>query len=123
MSEERSATDSSKALVTGVVGLISSHIRLFALELEEQKQRTVRQLLLVSMVAISGFLLLLGLSTLAVLALWDHLGIWALVVVCAFYALLFVGCLWRLRSNARNQPSAFADTIEELNKAKEQFLP
>ena len=61
----------SRRLGAAVLGLLHSHVELFGIELQEQKARTVSLLLFAGLALVFALLLLVGLSTLVMILVWD----------------------------------------------------
>lgn len=120
--DEKPDTNHGKNLSKAALGLVSSHFHLFVIELNEQKQHLLKQVILLGLMLIFGFLSLLTLTTLIIIALWDSYRIWAAVGVAAFYILATLICLWRWQANSRHNPPAFADSLEQLHKAREELF-
>ena len=62
-----------------------SHVELLGIELQEQKARTVSLLLFAGLALVFGLLLLLGLSALVLIVLWDSYRIPGIIGLCLFY--------------------------------------
>lgn len=120
--DEKPDLSHGKKLSKAVSGLISSHFRLFVIELNEQKQHLLKQVILLSLVLIFGLLSLLALTALIIIAFWDSYRIWAVVGVVVFYVLATLICLWRWKVSSRHSPPAFADSLEQLAKAREELF-
>ncbi len=114
---------SSRRLGAAVLGLLHSHVELFGIELQEQKARTVSLLLFAGLALVFALLLLVGLSALVLILLWDSYRLAGIVGLCVFYALAAIFCGVRLKSAVFDESSPFHATLEELTNDRERLLP
>ncbi|AZC19814.1 MULTISPECIES: phage holin family protein [Pseudomonas] len=114
---------SSRRLGAAVLGLLHSHVELFGIELQEQKARTVSLLLFAGLALVFALLLLVGLSALVLILLWDTYRLAGIVGLCVFYALAALFCGLRLKSAVFDESSPFHATLEELANDRERLLP
>ncbi|KTC32961.1 MAG: phage holin family protein [Pseudomonas sp.] len=114
---------SSRRLGAAVLGLLHSHVELFGIELQEQKARTVSLLLFAGLALVFALLLLVGLSALVLILLWDSYRLAGIVGLCVFYALAAIFCGVRLKSAVFDESSPFHATLEELANDRERLLP
>ena len=121
--EESSSRSSPRRLGAAFLGLLHSHVELLGIELQEQKARTVSLLLFAGLALVFGLLLLIGLSALILIVLWDSYRLPGIVGLCVFYALAAVFCGLRLKSAVFDESSPFNATLEELAKDRERLLP
>jgi uncharacterized membrane protein YqjE len=70
------------------LGLLHSHIELLGLELEEQKSNSLQALAYTAVALLAAWLLLIGLSALLLVSLWDDYRVATISGLCGFYALL-----------------------------------
>ncbi|AIL60826.1 membrane protein [Pseudomonas alkylphenolica] len=78
-------TASSKRLGAAVLGLLHGHVELFGIELQEQKARTLGLLLFAGLALVFALLLLVALSALVLVLLWDSYRLAGIVGLCVFY--------------------------------------
>lgn len=116
-------TPSITRLGAATLGLLHSHLELFGLELQEQKERSLQTLALAAFALLCAWLLLIGLSALVLIALWDDYRLHSIVGLCLFYSLLLLLSLWRLRKNLNDSANPFSATLRELARDREQLLP
>ncbi|WP_019409307.1 phage holin family protein [Pseudomonas psychrophila] len=121
--EESSSRSSPRRLGAAFLGLLHSHVELLGIELQEQKARTVSLLLFAGLALVFGLLLLIGLSALILIVLWDSYRLPGIIGLCVFYALAAVFCGLRLKSAVFDESSPFNATLEELAKDRERLLP
>ncbi|CAD5108155.1 hypothetical protein PSEWESI4_02440 [Pseudomonas carbonaria] len=115
---------SPRRLGAATLGLLKSHIELFGIELQEQKARTLRLLLLAGFALIFGLLLIVGLSSLLIVALWDTpYRLPAMIGLCLFYAIAAIYCAMRLHAAVNDESSPFSATLDELARDRERLLP
>lgn len=120
---EQSFSDSSQRLGAAALDLLSDHAELFALELQEQKKHSSKQLIWLGITAVCSFMLFLLLNGLLIVLLWAHYQHKLLIVMSAFYALAGLLCIWRMKTLQRHAQAPFSASLQELKKTKEQFLP
>ncbi|NBF03721.1 hypothetical protein GV819_15615 [Pseudomonas sp. Fl5BN2] len=114
---------SSRRLGAAVLGLLHSHVELFGIELQEQKARTVSLLLFAGLALVFALLLLVGLSTLVLILLWDSYRLAGIIGLCLFYTLAAIFCGLRLKAAIFDESSPFHATLEELANDRERLLP
>ncbi|HSC82376.1 MAG TPA: phage holin family protein [Pseudomonas sp.] len=105
------------------LGLLHGHIELFGCELQEEKVRSLRLLLLAGFALVFALLLLLGLSTLLLMLCWDSYRLQAVLGLCLFFALAALICASRLHRLLDDDSSPFSATLEELARDRERLLP
>jgi uncharacterized membrane protein YqjE len=116
-------TPSLSRFGTAGLGLLHSHIELLGLELQEQKVRSLQALALAALALLCAWLLLIGLSALVLIALWDDYRLHSIVGLCLFYSLLLLLSLWHLRKRLNSAANPFSATLSELARDREQLLP
>ncbi|WP_300724367.1 phage holin family protein [Pseudomonas sp.] len=121
--ESDSPRSSPRRLGAAFLGLLHSHVELLGIELQEQKARTVSLLLFAGLALVFGLLLLIGLSALVLIMVWDTYRLAGIIGLCVFYALAAVFCGLRLKSAVFDESSPFNATLEELAKDRERLLP
>ncbi|MFQ6571709.1 phage holin family protein [Pseudomonas sp. UM16] len=118
-----SSTASSKRLGAAVLGLLHGHVELFGIELQEQKARTLSLLLFAGLALVFALLLLVALSALVLVLLWDSYRLAGVIGLCVFYGLAALFCGLRLKAAVYDESSPFSSTLEELAKDRERLLP
>ena len=121
--ESGSSRSTPRRLCAAVLGLLHSHVDLLGIELQEQKARTVSLLLFAGLALVFGLLLLIGLSALVLILLWDSYRLSGIIGLCVFYALAAVFCGVRLKAAVFDESSPFNATLEELAKDRERLMP
>ncbi|MFJ2334902.1 phage holin family protein [Pseudomonas helleri] len=121
--ESGSPRSSPRRLGAAFLGLLHSHVELLGIELQEQKARTVSLLLFAGLALVFGLLLLLGLSALVLIVLWDSYRLPGIIGLCIFYTLAAAFCGLRLKAAVFDESSPFNATLEELAKDRERLLP
>jgi uncharacterized membrane protein YqjE len=114
---------SLKRFGAAALGLLSGHVELLGAELQEQKIYGLRTLVWTGLVMMAGLLLVIGLSALLLVALWDDYRLHAIIGLCVFYAMVLLVCLWRLRITLKASSKPFSATRAELVRSREQLLP
>ena len=103
--------------------MLHSHVELLGIEFQEQKARTVSLLLFAGLALVFGLLLLIGLSALVLVLVWDSYRLAGIIGLCVFYALAAIFCGLRLKAAVFDESSPFNATLEELAKDRERLLP
>ncbi|MNR21709.1 hypothetical protein D3C85_1386270 [compost metagenome] len=98
-------------------------MELFGIELQEQKARTVSLLLFAGLALVFALLLLIALSVLLLILLWDSYRLTGIAGLCVFYSLAAVFCGLRLKAAIYDESSPFNATMEELANDRERLLP
>ncbi len=114
---------SIKRFGAATLGLLSDHVELLGVELQEQKMHGMRALVWTGMALFNGLLLMMGLSVLLLVLLWDSYRLQAIVGLCTFYASALLLSLWRLHVALKRTSLPFSATRAELNRSREQLLP
>lgn len=116
-------TPSLKRLGAATLGLLSGHVELFGVELQEQKIHGLRAFMWTGLALSVGLLLVIALSALVLLLLWDNYRMQAMVGLCVFYAVALLLCLWRLRATLKATSVPFSATRTELARNRERLFP
>jgi len=114
---------SPRRLGAAFLGLLHSHVELLGIELQEQKSRTVSLLLFAGLALVFALLLLIGLSALILILVWDTYRLTGILGLCGFYTLAALFCAVRLRAAIFDESSPFHSTLEELAKDRERLMP
>lgn len=114
---------SSKRLGAAVLGLLHGHVELFGIELQEQKARTLSVFLFAGLALVFALLLLIALSGLVLVLVWDSYRLAGVIGLCVFYAIAALFCGMRLKAAICDESSPFSSTLEELAKDRERLLP
>lgn len=116
-------SSSARRLGAAVLGLLHSHVELFGIELQEQKARTVSLLLFAGLALVFALLLLVGLSALVMILVWDTYRLTGIISLCVFYTLAAAFCGLRLKAAVFDESTPFHATLEELANDRERLLP
>ena len=116
-------SSTSRRLGAAVLGLLHSHVELFGIELQEQKARTVSLLLFAGLALVFALLLLVGLSALVMILVWDTYRLTGIISLCVFYSLAAAFCGVRLKAAIFDESTPFHATLEELANDRERLLP
>lgn len=122
-SSQSSGGASPKRLGAAFLGLLHGHVELFGIELQEQKARTLSLLLFAGLALVFTLLLLIALSALVLILLWDNYRLVGVIGLCVFYLLAGVFCAVRLKAAIFDELSPFSDTLKELAKDRERLMP
>lgn len=118
-----SSSSTSRRLGAAVLGLLHSHVELFGIELQEQKSRTVSLLFFAGLALVFALLLLVGLSALVMILVWDTYRLTGIISLCVFYSLAAAFCGVRLKAAIFDESTPFHATLEELANDRERLLP
>ena len=105
------------------VGMVQNRLGLFAVELEEQKLRFIRLLILTAAAIFLGNTALLVVSATIVVIVGAHARLGVLIALCVIY---LAGAIWAvlaLRNELRSAPPAFESSLAELKKDTEWLDP
>lgn len=118
-SSSGSIVASVKRLGNSVLGLLRTRIELFAVELQEEKVRTLDLLLWLTVaIACAVAAILLTLGTLA-LFLWQRTGYAGLIGLAVGVSVAAVGVFLFLRRKIVSGPEPFSATVGEFRKDME----
>lgn len=112
-----------RRLAGGMLGLLSAHLGIFSIEVEEAGEWLFKALVLAVLGAGSILLFLLIAALALILAVDPAYRFHALVGISAFFLLSGTACVvlaWRWVSRG---PRPFADTLEQLRRDRERLLP
>lgn len=113
---------SPRRLGAAVLGLLHDHVELFGIELQEQKARSLRLLLFAGFALIFGLLLIVGLSSVLIVALWDTpYRMPAMIALCVIYGIATIYCAIRLHAAVSDESSPFSATLHELARDREHL--
>ncbi|MBB5018300.1 putative membrane protein YqjE [Chitinivorax tropicus] len=113
---DKAAPGPLKGLANSTLGLLHVHLELFSLELEEERERLLRALVL-GLIGAGALLLFLGTLTVAILVMVRPE--WRIVTACGLtitYLVLGGISLHRAWRTYANSPRPFAATLDEINK-------
>ncbi|MDA8383403.1 MAG: phage holin family protein [Betaproteobacteria bacterium] len=108
--------ESLKALLSTLLAMLYNRAEIFATELEEERLRFERRILLAFATVVFLAMALLFLSLGIMFLLWNRYRILALVGVTAFYLVLAGAAFWGLLHDFRSKPRLFQATLSELDK-------
>lgn len=114
---------SLKKLGGALLGLAHSHLELFSIELQEEKARSFRLLILSGLCLVFGLLVMLGLSAAVLIVFWANYRLHAAIGLSLLFAAALLVCVAKVRRLAREGESPFQATREELARNKERLLP
>ena len=114
---------SLKKLGGAFVGLLQGHLELLSIEFQEEKSRTFRLFLFAGLCLVFSLLVLLGISTVVLIAFWDTHRLPAAIGLCMVFAIALLVCVLRAAKLARDGASPFRATVAELARDKERLLP
>lgn len=114
---------SLKKLGGAMVGLVQGHLELLGIEFQEEKSRTFRLFLFSGLCLIFALLVLMGLSTVVLIAFWDTYRLPTALGICLVFGAALAFCVAKAMHLARQGESPFRATLAELARDKERLLP
>ena len=108
----------AKAILGTALGVVQSRVELFSAELQEERQRFVRTILLSAAVVIIGTLALALFTATIIVAFWEIAGAAVLGGLALLYCLGTV-LLYRKLDNQTHNIRPLSRTIEELKRDRE----
>lgn len=115
--------ESLRRLGRSGVAALQNRLELFAVELEEQKVRVVRVLVLAGAAVFLGNTALLAVSAAIVMLAGDQARLTVLISLSVIYILAALGAFLALRKELRSAPPPFKDTVTELKKDTDWLNP
>jgi uncharacterized membrane protein YqjE len=102
-----------------VLGLVQNRLELFAVELQEEKLRTIKLgVWLAVALALALAAILVAAGALAIF-LWHLAGYWGLVGLAVLMLAGAAGILWWLRKQLQTGPTPFNATVMQFKKDRE----
>ncbi|MCF7669243.1 MAG: phage holin family protein [Verrucomicrobia bacterium] len=121
--KEHSLFEKLRSIGLTLGALLQNRLRLFSVELEEQKLYTIEFLLCAALVFTFLFVGLITATAALVVIFWDHGGPFILAGFALVYLIGSFLCFRALKKRLTAWPRPFETTIEELNKDKEWLQP
>jgi uncharacterized membrane protein YqjE len=125
MTEEAAHTegllDSLRNLAKTFVALLQTRLEIFASELDEERARLARTVVLAVVGAFCLGLATVLLVLLIVVIFWDTNRLLAIGVIAVLFALGALAALIALRSTVRQRPRFLAATLAELGKDEKEL--
>jgi uncharacterized membrane protein YqjE len=115
--------ESLRRLCDRGLALLHNRVELFGVELEEQKARLVRLLVLGGLAVLLSCLALGVITATIVVLVGENARGPVLIGFCVLYVLAAAAAFMALRKESRSAPPAFRDTISELKKDRDWLNP
>ncbi len=109
------------AIGATVAEIARSRLELFSLELQEEKIRLIRLLVMTAAALFCGGMAFVLLNVTLVYLFWETARLTVLVSLTVFYALLLAGLAFGLMRSIARHPLPFAETLREFRKDRECF--
>lgn len=106
-----------------VLGTAQDRLRLFAVELQEEKLRLVQILLFTAAIVLAGVMTLTFASLTLAFVFWESGRLAVLVGITAFYLVALAALALAFRRFLRRQLPPFSATLEEFKHDRECFRP
>jgi uncharacterized membrane protein YqjE len=125
MNEEAGHTESLLESLRGLsktfLALVQTRIEIFASEVDEERTRLARIVVLAVIAAFCGGLALVLLVLLIVVVFWDTNRLLAIGVIAGLLALGALAALISLRKDVRQRPRFLSATLAELRKDEKEL--
>lgn len=105
------------------LALLQNRLELFSVELEEQKVRLVRVLLLAGAAIFMGNTALLAVSATIVVAVGEQARLGVLIGLSVVYVAATIWAVLALRKELRSAPPPFQDSVAELKRDSDWLNP
>ncbi len=115
--------ESLRRLCASVLSLVQNRVELFAVEVQEQKVRLVRVLILAAVTVFLGNTALVVVTATIVVLAGDEARSAVLIGLSVFYLLAVAIAALALRRELHSAPPPFSDTVSELKKDCEWLKP
>jgi len=115
----------AKRMLHRLLAISENRVELFLVEVQEERERLVRVILLAVGVAAFGLLAGVALTLAIVVLFWDHSPVLVLLVLTAFYGFV-AGFLYRRMIMLQRDWQTLPGTLDQLRKDREcleQNLP
>lgn len=106
-----------------VLGTAQDRLRLFAVELQEEKLRLVQILLFTAAIVLAGIMALTFASLTLAFVFWESDRLLVLLGLTGFYVVALAALALLFRRFLRRQMPPFAATLEEFKHDRECFRP
>jgi uncharacterized membrane protein YqjE len=113
--------DSVRQIGENLLGTVHDRLELFSLELQEEKFRVIRMLILANAAIFSGFLALIFISLTVTYLFWEHARIWVLGGFAFFYTAIFVGLALAVLRGAHRETAPFGSSRREIASDRDAF--
>jgi uncharacterized membrane protein YqjE len=110
--------DTSKPLVKRLLIIGENRLELLMVELQAERGRMLRAIVLVAGMAVCGFLAVLALNVAIVVLLWNHSPAAVLLTLTCIYGAGAAGLYWRLTGLLRDW-NMLSATLDQLRKDRE----
>lgn len=107
--------------MTSAFAIFETRLELIGIELQEEKERLIGVLFLGLTAMMLAMMALISLTVLIAIFFWDTYRWQALGGITLLYALIAIACGLRARSNLRDAPNLFDDTLAEFRKDRDMF--
>jgi uncharacterized membrane protein YqjE len=116
-----SLLESLRGLAKTFIALVQTRIEIFASEIDEERTRLARVVLLAVIAAFCLGLALVLFVLLVAVIFWDSNRLLAIGIIAGLFALGALAALLALRSTLRQRPKLLAATLAELRKDQREL--
>jgi len=116
-----SLLESLRGLAKTFIALVQTRIEIFASEVDEERARLARIIVLGVIAAFCGGLALVLLVLLIVVVFWDTNRLLAIAVIAGLFGLGALAALVSLRKAIRQRPKFLSTTLAELRKDEKEL--
>jgi uncharacterized membrane protein YqjE len=103
-------------LAAAGVGLVSTRVELFSVELTEERERVARRIALIAVGGVLVAFAALFAGLFAIALFWDTHRLVAIALVAAAHLAVGAFLLWKAKTLGRNAPGPFSASLEELRR-------
>jgi uncharacterized membrane protein YqjE len=110
-------------LADGVLASVQQRIKLFGLELQEEKFRLIRMFIWISASVFTGVMTVTFASLTLVYLCWESSRLAVLSGLTLFYAVALAVIIFALRRHLARQSKPFAATLQQIEEDRACILP
>jgi uncharacterized membrane protein YqjE len=125
MTTERPTQQSSpgplRRILSSAFAIFETRLELIGIELQEEKERLIGVLFLGLAAMMLAMMALISLTVLIAIFFWDTYRWQALGGITVLYVVIAIACGLRARSNLRDAPNLFDETLSEFRKDRDTF--
>jgi uncharacterized membrane protein YqjE len=111
--------ESVRRILDSALAVMRARLRIFSLELQEEKIRLLELLVWLGIALVFGITGLVTLTVAVAVLLWQKAGVGGLVFLGIIYAGACLSACYQLRKRFRERPPPFGDTLAEFNRDRE----
>jgi uncharacterized membrane protein YqjE len=121
VNDRRGIGASLRGLIGNTLGLVSSHVQLLGVELQQEKERVAGLAVLGAFSLVMFGMVALLVTFFVIAAFWDSYRLQAIAGLAALYAIAGLAAGLAIRRNLDAHPNPFAATAVEIEKDIERL--